>query len=114
MIKATFVSSFFRRSLDFTFISGHSIVENLLEQMNEYSKFEPLPCKGTYFQLMSYANISDDPDTEFAKWLTTEHDVATIPISVFYGNKVDNKVIRFCFAKTDDTLKKAAKRLVKI
>ncbi|MGB0524509.1 MAG: methionine aminotransferase [Flammeovirgaceae bacterium] len=75
------------------------------------TKFKPLACQGTYFQLMSYADISDEPDTEFAKWLTQEHGVATIPISVFYGSKEDNKVVRFCFAKTDHTLQAAAERL---
>lgn len=84
---------------------------NLFLELMADSKFEPLPCAGTYFQLMSYANISDEPDTEFAKRLTSEYGVATIPISVFYGNKVDNKVIRFCFAKQNKTLKQAAKRL---
>lgn len=75
------------------------------------TKFKPLACQGTYFQLMSYADISDEPDTEFAKTLTAKYGVATIPISVFYGSKEDNKVVRFCFAKTNNTLAAAAERL---
>ncbi len=69
------------------------------------------PSSGTYFQLASYAAISDRPDTEFANYLTMEHGVAVIPISVFYHNNLDQKIVRFCFAKTDDLLEKAGERL---
>ncbi len=62
------------------------------------------PAAGSYFQTVSYASISDMPDTEFAKWLTIEYGVATIPISAFYSSKKDDKLIRFCFAKNDETL----------
>lgn len=73
--------------------------------------FELLPTSGTYFQLARYAAISDKPDTEFAEWLTKEHGVATIPVSVFYQQPVDHQVVRFCFAKDDATLEAAAKKL---
>lgn len=69
------------------------------------------PAAGSYFQTVSYAAISDMPDTEFAQWLTKEHGVATIPISAFYSNKKDDKLIRFCFAKKEETLASAFNRL---
>lgn len=66
---------------------------------------------GSYFQVASYAHLSDMPDTEFAEWLTREHGVATIPLSPFYSNREDHKLIRFCFAKKEETLKSAVERL---
>ena len=78
------------------------------------SKFELLDSKGTYFQLASYKKITEDKDTEVVKWLTKEFKVAAIPISVFYHQHLDQKVIRFCFAKENDTLERAAERLSKI
>jgi methionine aminotransferase len=69
------------------------------------------PSAGTYFQLADYAAISDLPDVEFARWLTIEHGVAVIPISVFYREPPAAKLVRFCFAKENDTLDEAARRL---
>jgi methionine aminotransferase len=73
--------------------------------------FEPLACRGTYFQLARYGAISDLPDREFAAWLTREVGVAVIPVSVFYPDGRDDKVVRFCFAKQTATLDAAAERL---
>lgn len=78
------------------------------------SRFKIIPCKGTYFQLLDYTEITEMNDVEFAKKLTIENGIASIPISVFYPNKEDNKVLRFCFAKEDDLLIKAGKILCKI
>jgi methionine transaminase len=78
------------------------------------SRFKALPCRGTYFQMMDYSAISDESDVEFSKRMTIEHGVASIPPSVFYHHQVDHKVLRFCFAKKDETLEKAAERLCKI
>lgn len=78
------------------------------------SRFNPLPCAGTYFQMVSYSEITDEPDVDFARRLTIEHGVAAIPPSVFYHDRQDNKVLRFCFAKHDQTLEKAAEILCKI
>lgn len=78
------------------------------------SRFKLLPCEGTYFQLMSYAQITDENDYDYAIRLTKEHGVASIPTSVFYSDKTDNRVLRFCFAKEKETLEKAAERLCRI
>ncbi len=76
--------------------------------------FSLKPSGGTYFQLADYSRISDEPDTEFASRLTREHKVAAIPISVFYRNPPDQRVVRFCFAKQDDTLYQAARKLERV
>ena len=73
--------------------------------------FDLLPCHGTYFQLARYGAISDRPDREFAEWLTREIGVAVIPVSAFFPDGHDDRVVRFCFAKRDETLEEAAERL---
>ncbi len=73
-----------------------------------------LPCPGTYFQLLDYSAISDRPDTEMADWLIEEAGVASIPVSVFHADRRDDRVLRFCFAKTDATLDAAAERLARV
>ncbi|MEO9533389.1 MAG: methionine aminotransferase [Crocinitomicaceae bacterium] len=78
------------------------------------SRFKQLKSEGTYFCLFDYSAISDEKDTDFAKRMTIEQGVASIPVSVFYENRTDNKVVRFCFAKTDDTLLAAIEKLCKI
>ncbi len=78
------------------------------------SKFKFKPSSGTYFQLLDYSEISDMPDMEMAERLTRENGLASIPVSAFYNNKTDNKMLRFCFAKSEKTLKKAADILKKI
>ncbi|WP_456377287.1 methionine aminotransferase [Lutibacter sp.] len=78
------------------------------------SRFQFKPSKGTYFQLLNFKNITSESDYDFAVRLTKEQKIAGIPISVFNENKYDTKVLRFCFAKTDDTLRKAAEILCKI
>ncbi|MDD5174973.1 MAG: pyridoxal phosphate-dependent aminotransferase [Sterolibacterium sp.] len=78
------------------------------------SRFELLPCCGTYFQSVRYHAISNEPDRQLAERLTRETGVASIPVSVFYADGEDNKVLRFCFAKHEDTLKRAAERLSKL
>ncbi len=69
------------------------------------------PARGSYFQVASYERISDLPDKEFAEWLTIEHGVATIPVSAFYSSGKDDRLIRFCFAKKEETLAAAVERL---
>ena len=75
------------------------------------SRFELLPCDGTYFQLARYAAISDLPDSEFVRWLTLEKGVAAIPVSAFMPDGSDHGLIRFCFAKNAATLAAAGEKL---
>jgi len=84
-----------------------------IESIND-SNFELEPSAGTYFQLLRYKKISDEKDTDFAIRLTKEFGVASIPVSVFYSSKEDNHVLRFCFAKKEETIEKAANILNKI
>ena len=91
--------SFFQRKRD------------LFLQLMKDSRFRPLPCRGSYFQLMDYSAISDLADAEFAMWLTREHGVAAIPTSPFLYKTRAPQVVRFCFAKKDETLERAAERL---
>lgn len=80
-------------------------------QLLKDSRFELMPCEGTYFQVVSYAAISNENDVAFCKRLIIEHGVAAIPISTFYADGKDLKLIRFCFAKDNATLEEAARRL---
>ena len=78
------------------------------------SRFKLLDCKGSYFQSVSYDQIADLSDVEMANHLTQEKGVAAIPVSAFYLRKTDHRVLRFCFAKTDETLNKALDILCKL
>jgi methionine aminotransferase len=78
------------------------------------SRMRPLACEGTYFQMVDDTAVSDEPDSVFARRMTIEHGVAAIPPSVFYHQKDDHRVLRFCFAKSDATLKEAAEKLCRI
>ncbi|WP_179318462.1 methionine aminotransferase [Winogradskyella helgolandensis] len=78
------------------------------------SRFKFQPSQGTYFQVLDYSEITDAYDVDFAKRLTKEFKIAAIPLSVFNDNNKDDKVLRFCFAKTDETLVKASEILTKI
>lgn len=78
------------------------------------TSLKPLPCFGSYFQLLSYDGLNKKPDTEMAEWMTKEMKLAPIPVSAFYKDKSDHKLLRFCFAKSEETLKKAGEILRKI
>lgn len=93
---------FFQQKRDF--------FRSLMAQTN----FKLLPCKGSYFQCVSYAHFSDEKDTDLAKRLVIDYGVASIPVSAFYTKHTDEKIIRFCFAKEQDTLEKAVDRLTKV
>jgi methionine transaminase len=77
----------------------------------EGSRFKPLPSRGTFFQNLRYDEVSDERDTELAVRLTRERGVASIPISVFYREPPAHKVLRFCFAKSEETLARGAEIL---
>jgi methionine aminotransferase len=87
---------------------------DLFQTVIQESRFKPLACHGTYFQMLDYSSITDESDVEFARRLTVDHGIAAIPPSVFYHRKNDYKVLRFCFAKKDETLRKAAERLCEV
>ena len=93
----------------------HIMLEEKRNYFLELMKQTPFtilkPTSGSYFQLAGYEQVSDMPDMEFAQWLTKEYGVATIPVSAFYSNKEDNKLIRFCFAKKEETLQQAMERM---
>lgn len=117
-----------------TFGPGQYALADFLQKENEYldlgkflqqkrdflsglmkeTKFKPLPSYGSYFQLYSYAEISDENEKDFAIRLTKEYGVTTIPVSAFYKNKTENKVVRFCFSKKEETLEAAAGKLIKL
>ena len=78
------------------------------------SRFKPLPSRGTFFQNLDYSAISDEADTDLAIRLTKEHGIASIPVSVFYRKPPVHKVLRFCFAKSEETLARGAAILSKI
>ncbi|MFO7762862.1 MAG: pyridoxal phosphate-dependent aminotransferase [Wenzhouxiangellaceae bacterium] len=84
---------------------------DLFRQALANSGWTLLPCRGTYFQLMGYDNISNLPDVEMAEWLTRELGVGCIPVSVFNADGRDERILRFCFAKDDSTLEAAAGKL---
>jgi methionine aminotransferase len=87
--------------------------DRFLELIRE-SRFRPLPCHGTYYQMLGYDAISNEPEIAFARRLTVDHGVAAIPPSVFYHDRDDHRVLRFCFAKKEETLVAAAERLCAI
>jgi len=78
------------------------------------TNFKLLPCEGTYFQCVDISSMSELSETEFCRWLTTEIGVAAIPLSAFYSNGFDQRVVRFCFAKKEATLHSALERLAKL
>jgi methionine aminotransferase len=78
------------------------------------TRFKLLPSAGTYFQCVDISAVSDRNEADFCLWLTSEIGVAAIPLSVFYGDGFDQRVVRFCFAKKDETLRNALERLEKL
>jgi methionine transaminase len=87
--------------------------DHFQEKMKQ-TRFTALPSYGSYFQLYSYKDISNESEMDFAVRLTKEYGVATIPTSAFYKNGIDNKVLRFCFSKKEETLDAAVDRLKKV
>lgn len=96
-------------------------ISSLYQQKRDYfqqlmanTRFRALPSSGTYFQLYDYSEISDESDVDFAIRLTKEFGVASIPISVFYSVPKQDNVLRFCFAKSEETLVEGARRLAQV
>jgi methionine aminotransferase len=92
----------------------YSAKRDLFREGLKKTKFRMLPGEGTYFQCVDISEVSDLNEADFCQWLTTEIGVAAIPLSAFYGNGFDQRVVRFCFAKKDETLKLALERLAKL
>lgn len=87
---------------------------DLFRSLLTETKFKLLPCNGSYFQCVSYEHLSDEKDVAMAERLVKEYGVASIPVSAFYIRNTDHHVLRFCFAKKQETLEKAVERLVKL
>ncbi|HCQ16301.1 MAG TPA: aminotransferase, partial [Cryomorphaceae bacterium] len=87
---------------------------DIFRQALQNSRFNILPSQGSYFQLLDYSAVSNLGDVEFARELTIEHGIASIPLSVFYNEHTDHKVLRFCFAKKEETLREAGSILAKL
>jgi methionine aminotransferase len=87
---------------------------DLFRSRLEKTRFKLLPSDGTYFQCVEYSAISDMPEADFAKWLTAEIGVAAIPVSAFYHQPRESGIVRFCFAKKDETLQSALDRLASL
>jgi len=102
LVKVSELGTFYQQKRDF--------FSNLLQE----TKFELLPCEGSYFQVASYKNISSENDLDFTKRLVTEYGVAAIPLSPFYADSKQTHCIRFCFAKDENTLQSAVERLTKL
>jgi methionine aminotransferase len=84
------------------------------QQLMSQTRFTPLSSYGSYFQTYKYDNISNEPDRDLAIRLTKEYGVAAIPVSAFYRSAKDDKVIRFCFAKKEETLEQAVFKLKEV
>ncbi len=82
--------------------------------MQQETIFTPMPSYGSYFQCYQYERISDEADTALVQRMTKDYKVAAIPVSAFYQNGLDNKVIRFCFSKKQETIDRAIERLARI
>ena len=98
------------QSLNTFFEEKRNFFRNLLQQ----TRFQLLPCEGSYFQCAGIRGITNEKDFDFVKKLTTDFGVAAIPASAFYSRSTDFGVIRFCFAKKQETLEKAVERLTKV
>ncbi|MBI3134920.1 MAG: aminotransferase class I/II-fold pyridoxal phosphate-dependent enzyme [Bacteroidetes bacterium] len=109
------IAAYLERFNDLDTIAGmYQAKRDLFTGALKTSRFKIMPCEGTYFCLLDYSQITGESDVDFARRLTIEHGVASIPVSVFYQQRTDHKVLRFCFAKTDETLITATEKLCKI
>ena len=113
--KQVALSNFLANREHYTALGG------FMEQKRDYfqsgmaqTKLKPLPTHGSYFQIYSYDGLAEESEKDFAVRLTKECGVATIPVSAFYQQEVNNKVLRFCFCKTEATLDAAIERLTKL
>ena len=113
-MQVAFSDIFSNKELYLQLGSFYQEKRNLFVNGLKGTKFKVKPSDGTYFQQLNYSKISEMGDMEFATWLTHEKKLASIPVSSFYRKNDDNKVLRFCFAKDNDTLNKALDILCKL
>ena len=109
------MADYLKKGVDYTIINKkfeekRDFVIDLLKD----SKFEIIPTQGGFYQLLKYSNISEEKDTEFARKIMDEYGVALFPLSVFYHDSIDNKILGFSFARDENILREAVKRLKKI
>ena len=109
---ADYLGEYFSKCLELS--DFYLTKRNLFNKLLRKTRFNFIPSQGTYFQLADFSALSDEPDTRFAEQLTKEHKVAVRPVSVFYQEPPDQRIVRFCFAKHDETLERAAQRLASI
>lgn len=106
------LSTYLKDPANYDYLPGFfEAKRDLFLQALEGSRFSVTPSKGTYFQLLGYRDITEQGDMDLASQMTREHKVASIPVSAFYQNKTDNKMLRFCFAKSEETLLRGAEIL---
>ena len=108
-------AEFLDRGVDFAAVTRfYQAKRDLFLELVRDSPFRPVACGGTYFQLLDYSGVSDLPDVEVARWLLVDHGVASIPTSAFLYKTPHPPVLRFCFAKRDETLERAAEQLRRV
>ena len=115
-MRNSFINSFGAKQKDY-YLSIGSFFEkkrNYFRELLQQTRFQLLPCEGSYFQCVGLEKITAEKDATFVKKLTVDHGVASIPVSAFYSKLTDFGVIRFCFAKKQETLEKAVERLIKV
>jgi methionine aminotransferase len=109
------IATYLQKPEHYEYLSGffESKRNTFLDAISE-SRFTVIPSRGTYFQLLGYSAISEEDDMDLARRLTLDHKVASIPVSAFYEKRTDHKVLRFCFAKSEETLMRGAEILNKL
>jgi len=113
--KQVALASFLKKRENYTELGGFlQKKRDYFQQGMSQTKLKPLPTHGSYFQIYSYAGLSDLSEREFAIYLTKEFGVATIPVAAFYQQDVNHLVLRFCFSKKEATLDAAIERLIKL
>lgn len=109
------LADYLKKDIDYSLTSKQfEQKKNFVNDILKESRFKLIPSNGTFYQLLDYSEISDEKDTEFARRVMDEYGVALFPLSVFYHDSIDNKVLGFSFARKNEILSKAAKQLLKV
>ena len=106
------LAAFMKKTAAYEDLSGfYQAKRDLFRSGLSHTKFKLLPSQGSYFQCVQTSGVTDVSEADFCKWLTRKIGVAAIPLSAFYADGFDQGVIRFCFAKKDETLRLALDKL---